>query len=302
LQSLPGRTSSEPKFVWGVLFSAVLHLALIVVLVGVPSFSAPERTYFSSTYMVKLVDAPRSGPPKAQGSPGKKAAGTAKKMVVSETPKAKTKKPAVKEKTPVKEKAAQKQEKTVSVKDTVKKDTAVKSSAKTSQQGDADGAFSLALNKIKKKVDEQRRQEEIGRIREKIADGDSGGGGSEGDGTGAPGSGGMPSGQGKIADLPLNYRLYYQAIEEKIKGNWNLALPRGVIEDMGAMEVVLSITIKADGQITDVSFEKKSGNIYLDESAFRSIKKSSPLPPFSEYNIREPFFETGIIFPAGELL
>ena len=122
------------------------------------------------------------------------------------------------------------------------------------------------------------------------------------DGSGALGSGGMPSGQGKLADLPLNYRLYYQAIEEKIKGNWNLALPRGVIEDMGAMEVVLSITIKADGQITDVSFEKKSGNIYLDESAFRSIKKSSPLPPFSEYNIREPFFETGIIFPAGELL
>jgi len=298
LQSLNGRTSSEPKFVWGVLFSAVFHLVLIVVLVGVPSLSAPERTYFSSTYMVKLVDAPRSTPPKAKGSPGKTATGTAKKMVVSETPKVKTKEPAAKEKT------AQKKETTVSVKDTIKKDTAVKSSAKPSQQGDADGAFSLALNKIKQKVDEQRRQEEIRRIREKIADGESGEGEGEGEGDGSPaiGSGGIPSGQGKLADLPLNYRLYYQAIEEKIKSNWNLALPRAVIEDMGAMEVVLSITIKSDGHITDVSFEKKSGNIYLDESAFRSIKKSSPLPPFSEYNIREPFFETGIIFPAGELL
>lgn len=300
MQSLPGRTSSEPKFVWGVLFSTVFHLVLIVVLVGVPSLSAPERTYFSSSYMVKLVDAPRSTTPKAKGSPGKKAAGTAKKMVVSETPKAKTKKPAVTKKT------AQKKETTKSAKDTVKKGTAVKSTAKKSQQVDSDGAFSLALNKIKKKVDEQRRQEEIKRIREKIADGESG----EGDGTGAGvgdgsaaiGSGGIPSGQGKLAALPLNYRLYYQAIEEKIKGNWNLALPRGVIEDMSAMEVVLSITIKSDGHITDVSFEKKSGNVYLDESAFRSIKKSSPLPPFSEYNIREPFFETGIIFPAGELL
>jgi TonB family protein len=246
--------------------------------------------------MVKLVDAPRSATPKAKGSPGKKAAGTAKKMVVSETPKAKTKKPAVTKKT------AQKKATTGSAKDTVKKGTAVKSAAKKSQQVDSDGAFSLALNKIKKKVDEQRRQEEIKRIREKIADGESGEGDGAGDGSAATGSGGIPSGQGKLAALPLNYRLYYQAIEEKIKGNWNLALPRGVIEDMSAMEVVLSITIKSDGHITDISFEKKSGNVYLDESAFRSIKKSSPLPPFSEYNIREPFFETGIIFPAGELL
>jgi TonB family protein len=244
--------------------------------------------------MVKLVDAPPSTPRKAKGSQGKKATGTAKKMVVSEKPKAKPKKPAVKKK------ATQKKEATVSVKDSAKKGTTVKSPAKKSQQVDSDGAFSLALNKIKKKVDEQRRQEEVRRIREKIADGENGEGAS--DSSAAIGSGGIPSGQGKMAELPLNYRLYYQAIEEKIKGNWNLALPRGVIEDMSAMEVVLSITIKADGHITDVSFEKKSGNVYLDESAFRSIKKSSPLPPFAEYNIREPFFETGIIFPVGELL
>jgi hypothetical protein len=114
--------------------------------------------------MVKLVDAPRSTPRKGKGSQGKKATSAAKKMVVSEKPKAKTKKPAVKKKT------AQKKETTVSVKDTVKKGTAVKSPAKKSHQVDADGAFSLALNKIKKKVDEQRRQEEIRKIREQIAD------------------------------------------------------------------------------------------------------------------------------------
>ena len=105
-----------------------------------------------------------------------------------------------------------------------------------------------------------------------------------------------------IGNLPLNYRLYYQVIEQKIKDNWNLALPRGVIEDMRGMEVILSITIRSDGEITKISFEEKTGNVYLDDSAFRAVKKSSPLPPFSEYNIREPFFETGIIFPAGELL
>jgi len=66
--------------------------------------------------------------------------------------------------------------------------------------------------------------------------------------------------------------------------------------------VVIVITIRSDGEISDVSFERKTGNIYLDDSAYRSVMKSSPLPPFAEYNIREPFFETGIVFPVGELL
>lgn len=293
---------------WGVFFSTLLHVALIVVLVGVPSLSSPEKTYFSSAYMVKLVDGPPGGSPGAAGAPGAKDAGGGQKAAVSEPPKAAMKEPAPKQK------AAEKTGTAVSIKDTEKKTTPVKGPAKASPQVDSEGAFSLALNKIKKKVDEQRRQEEIRRIRERIsgqageegggAGGEGGGSRGEGGAGGLPGAGlgGMPSGQGRMADLPLNYRLYYQAIEEKIKGNWNLALPRGVIEDMRALEVVLSITIRSDGEIADISFEKKSGNIYLDESAYRAIRKSSPLPPFSAYNIRESSFETGIIFPAGELL
>ena len=32
------------------------------------------------------------------------------------------------------------------------------------------------------------------------------------------------------------------------------------------------------------------------------IATDAPLPPFADYNIRESSFETGIVFPVGELL
>jgi len=318
VQPLPDSPSSEPKLIWGVLFSAIFHCILIVILIGVPSFSTPKRTYFSSAYMVNLVDAPRAKP--AGASRGAKGAGSGGgKVVVKEEP-AKPEKTNTKKKTETKAAPKKQPEKAKEVNKTSqkkgttlveedankKKSSAAKSVAKTSTADSTESAYSQALNKIKQKVEKQRKQEEIARIRDKIAGQGIGGGGGGGFPAGAASGGGVgggiPSGQGTVAQLPINYQLYYQIIEEKIKRNWNLALPRGVMEDMRAMEVVLSITIKADGTITDLAFEKKSGNIYLDDSAFRAVKKSSPLPPFSEYNIREPFFETGIVFPVGELL
>ncbi len=316
MQPLPDSPSSEPKLIWGVLFSAIFHCILIVILIGVPSFSTPKRTYFSSAYMVNLVDAPRAKPAGARGAKGAGSGGG--KVVVKEEPvkpektntKKKTETKAAPKKQPEKakevNKTSQKKGTTLVEEDAnKKKSSAPKSVAKTSTVDDTESAYSQALNKIKQKVEKQRKQEEVARIRDKIAGQGIGGGGAGGFPAGAAsagGVGGIPPGQGTVAQLPINYQLYYQIIEEKIKRNWNLALPRGVMEDMRAMEVVLSITIKADGTITDLAFEKKSGNIYLDDSAFRAVKKSSPLPPFSEYNIREPFFETGIVFPVGELL
>ena len=292
MQSLPVISSSEPKFVWGIICSSIFHLLLIVLLVGVPSFSSPKRTYFSSAYMVKLVDVPKSKPGRMKVSKaGKSKAG---KVTTGKTSKKKS------TKTTKKKKVDKKKSSTLSIKDKAKKSSAIKSPKRKPKGKELEGSFSLALDKIRKKVGERRRNEEIEKIRNNIAEGESGK--ETGNGEPAVGSWGIPPGEGMIANLPLNYRLYYQAIEQKIKNNWNLALPRGIIENMRGMEVVISITVRSDGEITDISFEEKTGNVYLDDSAYRSVKKSSPLPPFSEYNIREPFFETGIVFPAGELL
>lgn len=291
MQPFPGTSSSDPKLVWGVVCSSILHLLLISVLVGVPGFSSPKRTYFSSAYTVKLVDGPKAKPGKVTISKGGK--GKAGKVTVEKKSKKKSKK------TVSKKKSSKKKSASLSIKDKDRKGGSGKALKKKQKTKNTEGAFAFALDKIRKKVEEGRRREEVAKIRDRIAEE------SEEEGKGseqATGSGGMLPGQGAVANLPLNYRLYYQVIEQKIKDNWNLALPRGVIEDMRGMEVILSITIRSDGEITKVSFEEKTGNVYLDDSAFRAVKKSSPLPSFSEYNIREPFFETGIIFPAGELL
>jgi len=109
VQSSPDSPSSEPKLLWGVLFSIIFHCVLIIILMGVPSFSAPKRTYFSSAYMVKLVDAPQVKPAGARPSKGGgKGAG---KVVVKET-KGKPKKEEVKKKTEGKKKAEKKAEET----------------------------------------------------------------------------------------------------------------------------------------------------------------------------------------------
>jgi TolA protein len=288
---------------WGIVVSSAFHLVLITVLVGVPSWYRPERTYFSSAYRVSLVDMPGGRP--GGGSQGPGAGDAAKKVAVTEAPP----KPALPP-TPIKKEAVEKpavepKKAGVTMTDKQAKKTAAAPAPKKAKAADAEKEYSTALNKIRDKVGDQRREEALARIRENLA---GGGGSGAAAGEGGPGAGpgggggGVGPGGGRIANLPLNYRMYYQAIEQKIKGNWNLALPRGILEDMRGMEVVIGITISPDGEIAEVTFEQKTGNIYLDDSAYRAVKKSSPLPPFADFNIRESSFETGIVFPVGELL
>jgi len=200
VQPLPDSPSSEPKLIWGVLFSAIFHCILIVILVGVPSFSTPKRTYFSSAYMVKLVDAPRGKPAGVKAAKGKGSGGG--KVVVKEE-KVKPKKAAKKKKTETKaapkeepkktqevKKVSQKKGTTLSVEDGNKKEnSAAKSVDKTSKADDVESAYSQALNKIKQKVDKQRKQEEVARIRDKIASQGSGGGTESGFPAGAAAAG-----------------------------------------------------------------------------------------------------------------
>jgi colicin import membrane protein len=300
---MPKNPASEPRLMWGLVISSALHLMLITVLVGVPSWYRPERTYFSSAYRVSLVDMPGSGPGGGKGGPG--AGEAAKKVAVSEVQPKPAAPPAPVKKEPVEKPAVEAKKSGVTITATDGKKSVSSAAAKKTKAANAEKEYSTALSKIRDKVGEQRREEALARIRENLA---GGGGSGEAAGAGGPGTGpgggggGIGPGGGRIANLPLNYRFYYQAIEQKIKSNWNLALPRGILEDMRGMEVVLGITIASDGEITDVSFEQKTGNVYLDDSAYRAVKKSSPLPPFADYNIRESSFETGIVFPVGELL
>ncbi len=85
-------------------------------------------------------------------------------------------------------------------------------------------------------------------------------------GTGPVGGGGDAS--------PLT--LYQMVIKSAIEQNWvfNDAMA-GMNQDL---EVRIFIKILKSGDIRDISFETKSGNPYLDDSAKKAVQRANPLP------------------------
>jgi colicin import membrane protein len=90
-----------------------------------------------------------------------------------------------------------------------------------------------------------------------------------------PGPGvGNGTGLGKIGYNPID--LYKMKLQYAIEQNW-------VFNDMLArmnqhLEVRVMMKILQSGEIRDISYETKSGNRYLDESAKKAIKRANPLP------------------------
>ena len=59
------------------------------------------------------------------------------------------------------------------------------------------------------------------------------------------------------------------------------------------------MTVLRNGQVTNISFEKRSGNSFFDQSAYRAIKKSDPFPPLPAW-IQDSSVELGIKFHSAE--
>lgn len=97
-------------------------------------------------------------------------------------------------------------------------------------------------------------------------------------------------------EVSMKMKVYYSIIWSEIKGKW--ALPKGILPDEN-IEAVISAKILKGGTVTDLSFEKQSGNKFFDESAMRAIKKASPLTPLPEW-IKEESVEIGIRFHSSE--
>ena len=98
-------------------------------------------------------------------------------------------------------------------------------------------------------------------------------------------------------EVSMKMRVYYSIIWSKIKGKW--ALPEGILPDEN-IESVIGANILKGGAVTNLSFEKRSGNRYFDESAMRAIQKASPFPPLPEW-MKEESIEIGIRFHSSEL-
>ena len=91
--------------------------------------------------------------------------------------------------------------------------------------------------------------------------------------------------------------IYKIEIASQIQKNW--AYSEQLAGGRTDMEAWLVIKIMRNGQIKDIFFETKSGNAYFDESAYKAVQKSNPLPPLPKGYFRY-FYDVGLHFtPSG---
>ena len=90
---------------------------------------------------------------------------------------------------------------------------------------------------------------------------------------------------------------YFAQIRARVKGQW--AVPAAIIPKRD-IKAIIAVQITRSGAIANISFEKRSGNRYFDESAMKAVRKASPFPPFPE-GYPDGVIEVGIVFPSREL-
>ncbi|MBN2199765.1 MAG: TonB C-terminal domain-containing protein [Candidatus Aminicenantes bacterium] len=106
----------------------------------------------------------------------------------------------------------------------------------------------------------------------------SGGGSGVRIGMGEGGGGGFGTGlasQIGLSDFPYTY--YLQIITDRVSSNWFTSLVDPGVK--GDFQSVVYFQIFRDGRISDVRIHESSGLRSLDQSAVRSVQRSSPFPP-----------------------
>lgn len=102
-------------------------------------------------------------------------------------------------------------------------------------------------------------------------------------------------GGGTVRDMS-QIEIYQAEVAVRLKNNWVFA--ENLAGETQGLESQLVIKIMADGSIADVWYAKRSGNSYLDESAYKTVEKSDPLPPlpegYSDYHLMVGFTPSGL--------
>ncbi|MEE8479894.1 MAG: TonB family protein [Desulfobacterales bacterium] len=281
--------------------SLICHIIFFVALVLIPGYTQHKK-FFPSVVNVSLVTLP---PQRQIPSPGKQIEIKSAKKVT------KPKKTVAKKSVKVDQKSA----KAVSVTPKKKK---VKISLKK-KTFDSSKVIKSAITQIEKKVKKTNREqlaETLERIKEKVEKTEAierlkkktekdvtrqaSRIPSEVGDTGAEQASRIPSEVGdtgtdkQVWDIMQLYKL---EIAYQIQKNW--AHPEQLVGIRNDLKASLVFKVMPDGEIRDVFFTDRSGNRFLDESAFKAIIKSNPVLPHPKGVIR-PSVTVGIRFtPEG---
>jgi TolA protein len=123
----------------------------------------------------------------------------------------------------------------------------------------------------REKLRQAQLKDALDRMKASVASKENGVQGTTSNGSGVVGATGGGGG-GEASPLTL----YQMVIKSAIEQNWifNDAMA-GLNQDL---EVRIFIKILKSGDIRDISFETRSGNNYLDESAKKAVQRANPLP------------------------
>lgn len=161
----------------------------------------------------------------------------------------------------------------------VQKEVVKPAEAKRREEASRSESIKDAVDRIRQSVGKRSAQSGAGR---------SGSGGDGGNSTSRGRPGGGPGGE--IGSI------YGQQLAYHIQQNW--AFSPSLAGGRRDLLSILRITILSDGHIAEIDFEQRSGNNYLDESAYRAVMKSDPLPPppggASEYTVGVRFTPDGL--------
>jgi colicin import membrane protein len=111
-------------------------------------------------------------------------------------------------------------------------------------------------------------------------------------GAGVPGATG--SGGKRALDLIDIYKI---EVAFQVERHW--AFSEQLAGDGRALQASLVFRVLPSGEVSDIRFTERSGNSYLDESAYKAIVKASPVSPHPE-GVREMYVTVALRFtPLG---
>lgn len=286
--------------------SLVIHAIFIGSVIFMPD-SAPRPRLGQGAINVSLVSLP--GPPAAasqvKAAPASKPA-AAPVAIPQPEPKPTPKAPAVVEPPPPKpQPVTPSPPKTVSLAPKKSKPKSKKSLKK--QTIDRQKMIEQAVSKVEKKVEKSNSdsvQQALARLKQKVGQEEAAGSRSEAaapgttaaSGAGVSGLAGGGGGEGGRRALEIT-DLYRIEIAFQVERHW--AFSQQLAGDDRSQQASIVFKVLPSGEITDIRFTQKSGNPYLDDSAYKAIVKANPVPPHPD-GINVPYVTVGLRFtPEG---
>lgn len=261
--------------------SILFHLICIGAMVIVPDVGSSRRLA-PGAINVSLVSLP--GPPAAGPAPKPAAEPIAPvKQEVKPVPKV----PVIETPPPKPVPEIKKPEKTVSLEPTKEKKKIKEKKSLKKETQNRQKMIDRALTKVEKKVEKSETdsvQQALDRLKKEVAKTEAarssqtpvveGGTGTSGPGAAAGAGPGAGSGGRRILELIDIYKI---EVAFQVERNW--AFSQQLVGSGKNLQASLVFKVLPSGEITDIHFTERSGNSYLDDSAYKAVVKANPVSP-----------------------